>query len=313
MDLEVTKKFLEKTLINSVARYWQHLPTETKDIIFSATTSSDFITAAAEAFQLEFHGEGRLIKDPTTINKYCVALQRLQLCDMCEIERYICVFQDYYYHIYNQIDTGYSYYLPLFFSKIPDPWGQKLIDTYQPMTADTLGKRIAHLRNKLSLWCSDAILAKATKGLRKRISLCCDSPKMPLMIGCDSQYYYGKIKRKYKKRKQYKKRKYFKQRKTNYYKKKGYRKTPKPTYRRNKKPFTKECRCYFCNQLGHYANKCPKKFDKNKKKIEIDEEIEQMINNEEFIQINDFEEITDSEESIFILTETDYSDFSETE
>ncbi|KAL5736745.1 hypothetical protein ACOSQ2_031533 [Xanthoceras sorbifolium] len=70
MDLEVTKKFLEKTLINSAARYWQHLPTETKDIIFASTTSADFITTAVEAFQLEFHGEGRLIKDPTTINIY---------------------------------------------------------------------------------------------------------------------------------------------------------------------------------------------------------------------------------------------------
>ncbi|KAL5822899.1 hypothetical protein ACOSQ4_020799 [Xanthoceras sorbifolium] len=107
------------------------------------------------------------------------------------------------------------------------------------MTADTLGKRIAHLRNKLSSWCGCAILAKATKGLRKRISLCCDTPKMPLMIGCDSPYYYGKIKIKYKKRKQFKKRRYFKPRKTRYYKKKGYWKTPKPTYKRNKKSFYK--------------------------------------------------------------------------
>ncbi|KAL5834570.1 hypothetical protein ACOSQ4_014067 [Xanthoceras sorbifolium] len=200
MDFEITKRFLEKTLVNSASRFWQNMTEATKNVIFLADSPSQLITRAAEAFQLEFHGEGRLIKDPTMIMKYVIALQRLQLCDMCEIEKYICVFQDFYYHIYHQTDNSDSY-LPLFFSKIPNPWGQKLIETYNPMTTDTLGKRIAHLRDKLSSWCGDAILAKATKGLRKRISLCSDTPKMPLMIGCDSQYYYEKIKRKYKKRK----------------------------------------------------------------------------------------------------------------
>lgn len=123
------------------------------------------------------------------------------------------------------------------------------------------------------------------------------------MIGCDSSYYYGKIKSKYKKRNQYKKR-YFKKRKTKYYKKKGYNKTYKPTFKRKQKP--KECRCYYCKEIGHYANKCPKKFNKNAKKFEIDEDIEKMINDGDFIQINDFQDI-DSDESIFILTDTEYT------
>ena len=40
-----------------------------------------------------------------------------------------------------------------FFAKIHDPWGNKLIDTYYPGTTDTLGKRITHVRDKLSEWC----------------------------------------------------------------------------------------------------------------------------------------------------------------
>ena len=163
---------------------------------------------------------------------------------------------------------------------------------------------ITHVRNKLSDWCGDAILAKVTRGLKKRISLCCDAPKMPLMIGCESPYYYDKIKRKYKKKKIYKK-KYFKKRKTGYYKKKGYKKTSKPTYKRNDNK-VKECRCYYCNEIGHYANKCPKKFDKNKKKFEIDDDINNMIEIGDFVQINNFENI-DSDESLFVLTETDYT------
>ena len=59
---------------------------------------------------------------------------------MCEIDIYIyihmCVFQDYNYHIYNQIPDTYSY-LPLFFAKILDPWWQKLINTYHPGYSDT--------------------------------------------------------------------------------------------------------------------------------------------------------------------------------
>ncbi|KAL5822898.1 hypothetical protein ACOSQ4_020798 [Xanthoceras sorbifolium] len=70
MDLEVTKRFIEKTLINSASRFWQHMPDETKNVILASITPSDLITSTVEAFQLEFHGEGRLIKDPTTINKY---------------------------------------------------------------------------------------------------------------------------------------------------------------------------------------------------------------------------------------------------
>lgn len=303
MDIEISKLFLEKTLVNSALRFWQNMSFENKNIIFGTDNDiSNMVTRATEAFRLEFCGEGNILKDPATVQKYTTALYRLQLCDMCEIDRYICVFQDYYYHIYNQVQD-INNFLPLFFAKIPDPWGQKLIETYNPGTADTLGKRISHLRDKLSEWCGNAILAKVTKGLRKRISLCCDKPKMPLMIGCDSSYYYGKIKRKYKKKKHYKKR-YFKKRKTRYYKKNGYKKIDKPTYKRKPKP--KECRCYFCKEIGHYANRCPKKFDNNKKKFEIDEDIENMINNGDFVQINDFENI-DSDESIFILTDTEYT------
>ena len=82
----------------------------------------------------------------------------------------------------------------MFFAKIPDPWGTKLIETYNSGTLDTLGRRIVYVREKLSNLCADALLARASKGLEKRISLCCDKPKIPIMIGCDSQYYYGKIK-----------------------------------------------------------------------------------------------------------------------
>ena len=79
----------------------------------------------------------------------------------------------------------------------------------------------------------------------------------------------------------------------------------RPIYRRNPNK-AKECRCYSYNEYGHYANECPKRF--NQKKIELNNEIEKMIDQKEFIQINRLEDLDEiiSEESLFeIETEID--------
>ena len=51
------------------------------------------------------------------INKFVITLIKLRLCDMCEIRIYICIFQDYYYHISSQVDNT-SAYLKMFFTQI---------------------------------------------------------------------------------------------------------------------------------------------------------------------------------------------------
>jgi hypothetical protein len=90
-----------------------------------------------------------------------------------------------------------------------------------------------------------------------------------------------KIKEKYEKCKHFKKR-FFKKEKARYFKKKGYKKPFKPFFRRKKGKNPKECKCYYCHEIGHYANNCPKKF-KNKKILEVDEDIETMINQGSFV------------------------------
>ena len=69
-------------------------------------------------------------------------------------------------------------------------------------------------------------------------------------------------------------------------------------YKKNPKQ-AKECICYACNQIGHYANECPNKF--NKKNIELDNDIKKMIEQEEFIRVKRLEDLDDlhSEESIY--------------
>ena len=59
------------------------------------------ITRTIEAFRLEFTREGNILRDRTKVKEYEQVLIKLQLCGMCEIDRYICIFQDHYYPIYN--------------------------------------------------------------------------------------------------------------------------------------------------------------------------------------------------------------------
>lgn len=55
-----------------------------------------------------------------------------------------------------------------------------------------------------------------------------------------------------------------------------------------------------CKEKGHYGNEFPRRFDK--KKIEIDEDIKEIINKERFILVNILEdlEMISSDKEIFI-------------
>ena len=105
-----------------------------------------------------------------------------------------------------------------------------------------------------------------------------------------------------------------KRRKAKYYKSREKFPKKKKMYRRNKrKRNITDCQCYFCKEKGHLANQCPKKF--NKKRFEVDDDIEDLINNNELIKINRFAEIKEisSNESMFIFTDTEYEISSEDE
>ncbi|GKB24312.1 hypothetical protein Tco_0863713 [Tanacetum coccineum] len=87
IELKDIQSFLERTLLNSGLRFWQHMNKETKKLIFDTDKIiANTITRAAEVIRIEFCGEGNIVRDPSTIKKYTTALLRaLMLRDVEEL------------------------------------------------------------------------------------------------------------------------------------------------------------------------------------------------------------------------------------
>ena len=181
-------------------------------------------------------------------------------------------------------------YLFMFYTKIPNPWGSALIRDYPFVSSDTLGRRISFLKEKLSQWCDQTYLIKKAKTLRRKNVICCKGNDLITVIGDSKKTYKKRNNFRHSRRfnKRFNPRKYFVKRKPTILKRKPWINKKRTIYRRN--PIkAKECRCYSCNQIGHYSNECPNRF--TNKKVELDDDIERMIIQEGFIKINRFEDL----------------------
>ena len=137
--------------------------------------------------------------------------------------------------------------------------------------------------------------------------LCCKGNDLITVIG-DLRKGYKKQKRfRYPKKfnKIFNPRKYFVRRKPRYFQRKPWINKKNDLFLEEFLIRLKKCRCYSSNQYGHYANECPKRFNRNK--IELNDDMERMIDKKEFSQINRLEDLDEilSEESLYeIETET---------
>ena len=172
MSLDDAERYIRMAMIKFASQFWQNLQTETKTQALFGDNINEIITKVVHLLRTEFLGEGYINRDsPQYAEKYVHALLKLELNDICLLDKYICVFQDYYYHIYGKIGTD-TMYLNMFYSKIPDPWGSALIRDYPFVNSDTLGRRISFLKERLSEWCHQAYLIKKAKMIRKENVLC---------------------------------------------------------------------------------------------------------------------------------------------
>lgn len=297
------KRYIEISMVKSAQSFWSNQNPVTKATALEGEDLAQVVSRVAHLLRLEFVGEGYIDRDsPKYAEKYVQALLRLELNDICLIKDYIKIFKEYYYNIYGKI-ANEKMYLNLFYSKIPEPWSSNLIKEYPEPEVDTLGKRINFLREKLSDWCHQAYLMRKTKMIRRQNTLCCKGNDLITVIGeyKEKRSKRRKFSRSYQPRKRYfSKRRFFRKRKPRFFKKKPWIK--KPVYKKNIRKKIKECRCYLCNEIGHYANECPKRF--NNKIIELgDEELETMIQYEDLVRIDKIEELEDLDSDESILEE----------
>ena len=93
MSLEDAKRYIGMAMIKSASQYWQNLNTETKAQTLSGDNINDIVAKIVHLLRIEFLGEGYIDRDfPQYAEKYIHALLKLELNDICLLDKYICVF-----------------------------------------------------------------------------------------------------------------------------------------------------------------------------------------------------------------------------
>lgn len=207
-------------------------------------------------------------------------LNNVQICDMCYFEEYACNFRKYFYKLPKEEQP---LYIQIFLQKLPWPIGMFAIEKFakdqrELGIANTLGGAEETVKTIQAEMCMQKRLKHTMK---HKNSLCCkDSDKIPGQYGCNRRYtdYKKKFKRYKFKKKPYK------------FYKKEFKKNPRGRFfKKSNKPFRrnkgavelredkekycpekkKDCKCWLCHEIGHYANKCPNKDKVSKNKINL--------------------------------------------
>ena len=100
MSFKDSKRYIGMAMIKSASQFYQNLQTKTKTQALFGENINEIITKVVHLLRIEFLGEGYIDRDsPQFSEKYVLALLKLELNYICLLDKYICVFQDYYYHI----------------------------------------------------------------------------------------------------------------------------------------------------------------------------------------------------------------------
>ncbi|UME39645.1 coat protein [Pueraria virus A] len=237
---------------------------------------------------------------------------RLSICDLCELESFFC---DYETALMKVPILEWPAYVESFIRKVPLV-GTLVLPEYN--TGDS------YQRSSLA-WAKDLLRQQIEKVCRERqlrkslknINLCCPEFQGPeTMYGCNTPEGISRWKRKIKKKYRWKKasgkkrRKYSQKKKKGKFFKKKYRRNnrelqegqqvsdPKETDKRKFCPQGKStCKCWICNEVGHFAKDCSKRTAQVNKALTFINE-----HNLEYVYTDDEEYSSDEE---FYLLESE--------
>lgn len=226
-----------------------------------------------------------------------IALSKMQLCDICLIDKFFCDYEEHMINTGNQEE--YHVYVEEYIRKIPlvgEKAMTKFLQERNALTCHSLAFAHRIVQEEIAKYCDFSRTQKKLKAFGKKY--CSKISEETYTYGCSPNY-----NKSYKK----KKKKYSKKNTSNYrFKKK--RKPFKPgNYVRKKSVSTnkqkfcpkdkKNCRCWLCNEEGHYSNECPNK-KKYPEKVKVLQEIY-------YIGYEPVEDKYDEKEEVFIIQEID--------
>ncbi|CAH1443991.1 unnamed protein product [Lactuca virosa] len=201
-----------------------------------------------------------------------VSMTKLQLHDICLLDKYTCRYESYLYDIpqrseYSQWVFAYLMKIPIIGEICTERWKKEAIGEIQ-QTSLSYATKIA--KEEIDRICQDRYKQQKLKTIRKD---CCNilSDFKDFDIGRKT---YTKKKYKDKNKKKYKS--FWKKKKRRFSPGKYFKKSLKETPKKNTScpQGKKKDRCWICNEEGHYANECP-----NRKKYPDKVKVLQAANN----------------------------------
>jgi hypothetical protein len=249
----------------------------------------------------------RTVADQYEQDRIKYILNKIRICDMCQFEEFTCQYIKYYYQLEPQERPPY---VDIFINKIPYPLSATIKRQFEnnktlQLVPPTLEGIIRTVRDYILLQCTQ----ETERTQLTKVTNCC--PKfeyIPQEFGCKPNFSRrGRRINQYRNNKKHYKKQYHKFKP--WYKKKRYhmyRKKYNPINQRkywknkNKQKYCpkgkKQCKCWICQEEGHYANECP---NKNKKQEKV-----KLLNQLAQVNLEPIEDDIISEEELWYL-ETD--------
>nr|KAJ0216629.1 hypothetical protein LSAT_V11C300116250 [Lactuca sativa] len=235
---------------------------------------SDLFDNLINVIYTTFLGLDYISNKDFTINKKVdiarVSMTKLQLHDISLLDKYTCMYESYLYDIpqrseYAQWISAYLMKIPIIGETCTDRWKKEATGEIQ-QTSLSYATKIA--KEEIDRICQDRYKQQKLKTISKD---CCS------ILSDFKNFDIGKknyTKKKYKNKKKYKS--FWKKKRRKFspgkYFKKPSKETPKKTT--SCPQGKKKCRCWICNEEGHYANECP-----NRKKYPDKVKVLQTANN----------------------------------